>query len=187
MPLKTIVKAGNISNLSDARYCAGMGVDLLGFCATEGRMQYITPKLFQEIRGWVSGPKIVAEIYGLPSAEALPEVIRNYAPDYFELSAAEYHAFVAHLTLPCIVSAMATELGGLKGDNIAYLLVDEAVLPTAQGTAAPLLFKVSTGNRLLEKLSQYPVAGVALDGTPEIRPGYKDYEAMADILEALDE
>ena len=29
MPLKTFVKVGNITNLSDARYCAGMGVDML--------------------------------------------------------------------------------------------------------------------------------------------------------------
>ncbi len=32
MALKTIVKVGNITNLSDARYCAVMGVDMLGFC-----------------------------------------------------------------------------------------------------------------------------------------------------------
>jgi phosphoribosylanthranilate isomerase len=37
MPLKTFVKVGCITNLSDARYCAGMGVDMLGFRAVEVR------------------------------------------------------------------------------------------------------------------------------------------------------
>src|ERR1044071_5737472 len=103
MPLKTVVKVGNITNLSDARYCSGMGVDMLGFRVLEGQPNYLSPKLFQEIRGWVTGPKIVAEIYGLTSPDQLQSIIENYAPDYFELNASEFEAFQGDLTLPCIV------------------------------------------------------------------------------------
>ena len=33
--LKTLIKVSNINNLSDARYCAGMGVEMLGFSMDE--------------------------------------------------------------------------------------------------------------------------------------------------------
>jgi phosphoribosylanthranilate isomerase len=81
MPLKTIVKVGNISNLSDARYCAGMGVDMLGFRVIDGLPGYIAPQAFQEIRGWISGPKVVAEIYGIDRSDKIPHIVENYAPD----------------------------------------------------------------------------------------------------------
>jgi phosphoribosylanthranilate isomerase len=180
MPLKTVVKVGNISNLSDARYCSGMGVDLLGFRVLEGQQNYISPKLFQEIRGWVSGPKVVAEIYGLISADQLPSIIENYAPDYFELTAEEFDKFGAYLNLPCIVSGLT------KSDpKIAYELLSEGDLQSS-GTANALV-RPTSSESVLDLIKLPNVAGVALDGTPEVRPGFKDYADLADVLEKLDE
>ena len=48
MPLKTIVKVGSITNLSDARYCAGMGVEMLGFNVVAGHESFIDAKKYQE-------------------------------------------------------------------------------------------------------------------------------------------
>jgi phosphoribosylanthranilate isomerase len=188
MPLKTVVKVGNISNLSDARYCAGMGVDMLGFSAVAGSPDHVLPKLFQEIRGWVSGPKFVAQIYGLQSPEALPGIIRDYAPDYFELDAQAFRRYAAHLSLPCIVAVTKDELATLQNsDNIAYFLADETALSAAGANSNALLLKVDSATGLSGKLAQYKIAGVALNGSPEIRPGYKDYNELAEILETLDE
>ncbi|MFT7424854.1 MAG: phosphoribosylanthranilate isomerase, partial [Algoriphagus sp.] len=36
MALRTFVKINGITNLTDARYCSGMYVDLLGFTFEEG-------------------------------------------------------------------------------------------------------------------------------------------------------
>ncbi|HEY0743083.1 MAG TPA: hypothetical protein VGD40_16560 [Chryseosolibacter sp.] len=180
MPLKTVVKVGNISNLSDARYCSGMGVEMLGFRVLEGQENYISPKLYQEIRGWVTGPKIVAELYGMTSADQLPTVIENYAPDYFELTASEFKKFRGHLTLPCIVAGLAST------QEIAYQLLDEHQLDSYVGSE-PLLVKPQTGSDILQLIKSSKVAGVALDGSPELRPGFKDYSDLADILEKLDE
>ncbi|HEY0656099.1 MAG TPA: hypothetical protein VGD65_23350, partial [Chryseosolibacter sp.] len=120
MPLKTLVKVGNISNLSDARYCSGMGVEMLGFRVIEGQQNFVSPKLFQEIRGWVTGPKIVAEIYGLTSPDQLPSILENYAPDYFEIDAAAFSILSDQLALPCIVS------GFISTDaKIVYQILDE--------------------------------------------------------------
>lgn len=180
MPLKTVVKVGNISNLSDARYCSGMGVEMLGFRVLEGQENYVSPKLFQEIRGWVTGPKIVAELYGITSADQLPAIVQDYAPDYFELTAREFEKLGKDLTLPCIVSGLG------NAQPVAYRLLEEYQLESYNGSDA-LLVKPGSGSDILELIQSPKVAGVVLDGSPELRPGFKDYSDLADILESLDE
>src|SRR5690349_8085794 len=102
MALTRFVKVGNISNLSDARYCAGMGVDLLGFRTIEGQENFIAPKQFQEVRGWVTGPRVVGEIYGFKNLEQLTHVLESYRPDLFELSLDELNK-LDQTPLPLIV------------------------------------------------------------------------------------
>jgi phosphoribosylanthranilate isomerase len=181
MPLKTVVKVGNISNLSDARYCSGMGVDMLGFRVIEGQDNYLSPKLYQEIRGWVTGPKIVAEIYGISSADQLAKIIEDYAPDYLELSATEFNRFAQQLTLPCIVSGEVSH-----SSNILYCVIEEQSLQKIT-TLAKVLVQPGIGANVLELISSNKIAGLALNGAPEVRPGFKDYSDLADILEKLDE
>jgi phosphoribosylanthranilate isomerase len=192
MPLKTVVKVGNISNLSDARYCSGMGVDMLGFSAIEGQQHYLPPKLFQEIRGWVAGPKVVAEVYGVTSHEQLLSVVEQYAPDYFELSLHEYRSFVNQLSLPCIVSVKKSEVIEIRDNytNVPFLLLDDDALTVELGQKSlhyPILLRVTSGASLEEKLRRYPISGIALSGATEVRPGFKDYAELADILELLEE
>ena len=61
MALKTFVKISAINNLSDARYCAGMGVDMLGFALEPTNPDSISPEKYTEIIGWLSGVKFVGE------------------------------------------------------------------------------------------------------------------------------
>jgi phosphoribosylanthranilate isomerase len=183
MPLKTVVKVGNISNLSDARYCAGMGVDMLGFCVIEGKPAYLSPKLYQEIRGWISGPKVVAEIYGLQSTDQLSGIIQNYAPDYLELDADEFNKFEEALKLPCIVRVkrnIKTESNG-----VAYLIAAQG--DSLETLTKPALLEINSKAGLFDKINQSQIAGIALNGTSEVRPGFKNYDELSDILEFLEE
>lgn len=188
MALKTVVKVGNISNLSDARYCSGMGVDMLGFSVTAGSPNMISPKLYQEIRGWISGPKVVAEIYESNPDTDLKKIIEDYAPDYFELSWKDFQLLEKDISLPCIVSVNPSEVTTVKPHKqIAYFTLGLEQLSSAQSLNTPLLIPVNSKQELERVLSTHPSAGVALSGTSELRPGFKDYEALADILEALEE
>jgi phosphoribosylanthranilate isomerase len=56
MALKTKVLVENITNLSEARYCASMGVHFLSFPA-----QYVDPKMYKDITGWIQGPEMAIE------------------------------------------------------------------------------------------------------------------------------
>ncbi len=181
MPLKTFVKVGSITNLSDARYCAGMGVDLLGFRVVEGQAQYISPEQFQEIRGWITGPQVVAEIYGLQDAAVLDKLIELYRPDLLELSINELKLFRS-IPLPFILNLTDTdESFNLNEWSPDYLITNHATHPSH-----PILKAVSTVDEVQAALEENTVAGIALQGGSEIRPGLKDFEALADILELLD-
>ncbi len=187
MPLKTVVKVGNITNLSDARYCSGMGVDMLGFSVIEGQPNYLSPKLFHEIRGWISGPKVVAELYGIGPSIDLDQIITEYAPDLFELSAKEFSQNIFQLKLPCLVSAGPLEVELLNNyTQIHYVIVDLEGMKTAKRTH-PLLLRPHSKENLWETISAHSISGVALTGSHEIRPGFKEYTELADILELLEE
>ncbi|RAV98006.1 beta/alpha barrel domain-containing protein [Pseudochryseolinea flava] len=181
MPLKTIVKVGNITNLSDARYCAGMGVDMLGFNVVENATDYISPKSFQEIRGWITGPKIVAQIVGLPSAAALDAVLEQYRPDLLELSTAEAN-MLGTIPLPYILVA-STDTALPTNATPAYVMI--AARDTYTGDI-PTLLQITTLSQLDSALADSQVHGIALEGSNEIRPGLKSYDDLADILEALE-
>lgn len=189
MPLKTTVKVSHISNLSDARYCSGMGVDMLGFQVIPGSEHYMPPERFQEIRGWISGPSIIAEIYGLSSASEITSALETYAPDYLELSFAEFTAFRNNLPLPCIVRVSADEIGLTKGDEkIAYLLVDTEIQCTdVQGVNLPVLARIGSLEQLNKKMSEQCFEGFEVEGPHELRPGVTNYDQLGNILEALEE
>lgn len=180
MPLKTFVKAGNITNLSDARYCAGMGVDMLGFRAVEGQENYIKPSQFQEIRGWITGPLVIAEIYGLKNVNELPAILENYKPDYLEMGVDELPLF-STLPLPFILSAKdeltVTSLPLRPTYVVSKIPFD---------TDIPLLIEIQSTAEIESLLSNPQVKGFVLSGTSELKPGLKDFELIADVLELLE-
>lgn len=189
MPLKTLVKVGKITNLSDARYCSGMGVDMLGFQVVEGIPGYIPPPVFQEIRGWISGPKIVAEISGMKDFTILPAMMESYRPDLLEVTVEELPHAIMHTTLPLIVHLTDKSSGELDAwkDRIAFIQVDEQHLTRSRqlpNDHEVLVFVKSPEK--LEQLLTLPLKGISLAGSEETRPGFKEYTGLADILEALD-
>src|SRR5262245_49771827 len=121
MPLKAFVKVGSITNLSDARYCAGMSVDMLGFRALEGQENYIKPSFFQEIRGWITGPLVVAEVYGLTQPDQLTRILENYKPDYLEMGVKELSLFET-LPLPLILAVGEDDANKTFSVEPAYLV-----------------------------------------------------------------
>ena len=182
MALKTLVKIGGITNLSDARYCAGMGVDMLGFDVIPGRPNYISPESFHQIRGWITGPLIVAEIAGLQRPEDLPQILENYRPDMLQFGLVELTALPSP-PLPYILALNASE-------DISHLTIRPEYLLGREPLAVPLniafLLEVNSTEEAKIALLNTSVRGIALNGGPELKPGLKDYSALADILELLE-
>jgi phosphoribosylanthranilate isomerase len=191
MPLKTLVKVGSITNLSDARYCAGMGVDMLGFAAVEDMDNHISQDLFQQIRGWVSGPQVVAEMYGLKKTTDIHAILQNYAPDMVEVTFETYQNLKSEIQLPFIVALSANELSNMAEHHkrVAYWLVDESSVGKLKGKVGPqpILFKSTEKDKIESALQAGTVKGVAINGSPELRPGFKDYDDLSEILDFLEE
>lgn len=190
MPLKTKVKVSHISNLSDARYCAGMGVEILGFQVIPGLDNYVAPEVYQDFRGWVNGPTIAAELYGLSDAAQLKGVIEGYAPDYFELTWNEYSTFREFLTLPCLVyfPQASGQLPAVKDEKIVYWITDEeSNCDDGKSASAPILKKISSLRSLHQALSESCIHGLALEAPTALHPGVTSYEQLGDILEALED
>jgi len=188
MALKTLVKVGSVTNLTDARYCAGMGVDLLGFRTVQGQENFISSKQFQEIRGWVAGPQIVAEIYGLQTIDELNTIIENYRPDYLELTPRELQIVGSAITLPFILALdNGTNLPPSATLDPAYVLVPhnashlERLLPDHD-----VLLTAETVDQVNAAVTGTGISGIALNGSHEIRPGLKEFDNLSEILESLE-
>ena len=190
MALKTLVKVGNISNLSDARYCAGMGVDMLGYVAIEGQPNHVPFKLYQDIRGWVAGPSSVIELYGLTNSHSIKELVENYRPDFLEVSIKEIKHLPTSIEQSLIVAihshADFERIKSSKG-KIQYLIIKEEQkdLINAASDIAPVILSLQATSGL-SLLNTLPIKGIALNGSAEIRPGYKDYDDLAEVLEKLE-
>lgn len=194
MALKTFVKVGKISNLSDARYCAGMSVDMLGFSVINGRDHYVSPELFKEMRGWFTGPAVVAEVYGIEKHEDLAPIVQSYLPDFVEGNLADikklHSAFAAYIVSTTYeeIKAHEDELGIYRA-QIAYLIIPEST-PLEQIEALSkvykLLLRIDSANPDDGKLHNTHLKGIALQGSAEDKPGLKNYDTLASILEKLE-
>lgn len=195
--LKTTVKISNVTNLSDARYCAGMGVELIGFS-----MDDLSFEKYKEMRGWLSGVQIVGETESESILEIM-ELKETFLPDYIqtsnwqnlsEIKRAELPIILkvdyAKADLPALLRSTAQEVDYFlieNSDEFAHL--DEAAISQLDALAFqyPVIlgFGLSEDN-VNEVLERIPLKGVALKGGEELKPGQRDYAELMDILEALE-
>jgi phosphoribosylanthranilate isomerase len=204
--LSTLVKISNVTNLSDARYCAGMGVDMLGFSVDEGSTSYITPKKFQELRGWIAGVKLVAET-AESDVPRLLSLLADYEVDALQVEDPSLLPFLkSELDKPLLLRINvdeheADELDALMArsalDVSFFLLESEENQPLSSewidylnrlGKDFPILlgFGLDDEKEVLRVTESGQLQGIALRGSEEIRPGYKDFGTLMDILEALE-
>lgn len=206
MALNTIVLVNQITNLSDARYCAGMGVEMLGFKLQPEHPQHITPQEFKEISGWVSGVKLVGEVQELPTQE-VEEILLNYKVDMLQLNSLYLIEELDELPLPIILRVMIDKdtveenlLGLLElyHPHVEYFLIDSDDFRSIDETNYKFLRDISksypiiigfglTKENTREALDMIHPAGIALKGSEEIRPGFKNFDELEEIFEQLED
>ncbi len=210
MALQTTVKISGVTNLSDARYCAGMGVAMLGFVMDETAPNYVDPNTFSAMRGWVAGVQIVGET-SATDPELIEKLLTDYQPDLLQLEAnGETNAalihYLARFGKPLILRAdlanvtlgQLDTLAAQSFEPIAYFLVesqsiiplDASLIATLTRLAAryPVLLGIGlSGQNVQDVLTSLPITGIALTGSHEERPGSKDFGELMDILEVLEE
>ncbi len=182
--LKTKVKVGKVTNLSEARYCAGMGVDLLSFPISS-----VDPKLYKEITAWVAGPQ-----FGIAADSEDLLLTEEYAVNFIEVTPDQFNYFADGENF--IVTLTKNEWPDQKQklvrlkEKILYIELDAGQI---DGSALEVIHEVAKDFNLLLKIAgnfnleilKLPIAGISLDGNTETKPGLKEYP-LAEILEMLD-
>lgn len=85
MSFLTKVKFSNVTNLSDARYAAAVGIEYIGFCFDTASTDYIAPIKAKEMIDWITGSNIVAE-FGHQSLEEIKDISELLNVDAVELN-----------------------------------------------------------------------------------------------------
>ncbi|UFH56971.1 N-(5'-phosphoribosyl)anthranilate isomerase [Spirosoma sp. KNUC1025] len=204
MALQTLVKISNVTNLSDARYCAGMGVDMLGFSMDIDSPEYIEPKTFAEIRSWVAGVQIVGETTAT-DPEAIEQLLETYQPDVLQVDESALLPYLTTFDKPLILrvdlslitldqlqTLFQTGIAGadyvlLESKNALHL--DDDLKSALQRLSAryPTLLGIGVSAANVHGLlADLPVRGIALSGGDEERPGNKEFGELMDILEAIE-
>ena len=203
MALSSFVYISDVDNLRDARYTAGMGVDLIGFRLNPHNENSLSPERFKEISAWVSGVKLVGE-FGDSGPEEVKEALTHYNVDYLLISdESQIHEFAQFdkpliLRIPidketkdtlastlnyCSVSIdyflLDSEVNKLDKEEISFINTYASQFPVLLGYGVD----VENAKTIVGELN---LKGISLKGSSEIRPGYKDFDEMADILEVLE-
>ncbi len=182
-----------------------MGVEMLGFSIDPGDPNYVSPKKFDDIRGWVSGVRLVGETEAR-DAELIGESVKDYAFDLLQVNAPEIVPLLAvELDIPLILyldtdlygAAELTDIIGRNGDRVRYFVLESASgrYPGDQEAIRRLgkdhLLLSGLGEEVDPGSLEHFIrdgswSGIAIRGGEEIRPGYKEFGVMMDILEALE-
>lgn len=213
--LKTKVKASSITNLTDARYFAAMGVEWLGFDFNAGADRYIQPVVMKAIKEWVDGVKIVGE-FDLPSAEEIETAGGILALDaiqvgmltppetLMELGAAlpiikevvvekdtSGETLTEHLALyaPLVqVFLLNFDKNSISWENLlAGKPISVALLRSFCEEFQVILSVDLRAGLVGEVMNTLPVFGLNVQGGREERVGYKSFDELDEILEVLQE
>ena len=203
MALKTFVKLNSISNLTEARYGAGMYVNLLGFNLDPTMADFINPELFREIAGWVSGVEFVGELNHGSKLDLL-ETLKEYpAITWVEFDRIEElrsligkgYGLIYKMNLKDVMHVEPEEAQKLNDSGIIFHVSSEDNAISENDLAA--LAKLSkycnvilgTGineENVLNLIEEAGLYGISLTGGQELKPGLMDLGQLADILEILE-
>ncbi len=211
MALKTIVKITGVNNLSDARYCAGMGVEMLGFSLEKENDNYVSPEKYHEIIGWISGVKFVGEFHKA-HLEDMNEILAAYPIHMLQVAREDVMEEIYQRTqssgvksipiifyIPFTTSRTEAIEASMErfGDCVAYFLLDvaaevlsdQAALATLRRLADRYAILVGAGvssENVLNLLNSTTVKGISMRGGQEIKPGLKDFDELANVLELIE-
>jgi phosphoribosylanthranilate isomerase len=192
--LRTKVILSHVTNLSDARYAAGMGVNYIGFTVDPENRQYVTAIEAKAINDWLSGISIIAE-----TGNTLFVDLQDYAYSFVQTSntslVAELDKPILQLDLNEINSTEVADILSTHAAGVSFFIlsVDAEDLNTLQSQLLKLCadhpIYIATefdSSNLEEVVETIMPTGIVLYGSDEEKPGLSSYDGIADILEQLE-
>lgn len=198
MPIIT-TKVSGINSLTDARYCAGMGVQFLGLPFDESGGGNLDRNAFVSISGWIEGPKWVAEYEG-NDWELIKKISEDYEISFWQIRDFE---LAKKLNKEGFLVALTLNPEEFQPENPLWKSIpwqfiqlqaggegkDSETLPMVQffaGMGIPILLPVQKMEELNYLRNRFPDAGICLQSGQEERPGWMDLSGLQDVLEAIE-
>lgn len=203
MALSTFVKINTVTNLTEARYGAGMYVDLLGFNLDPNSENHVSPEQFKEISGWVSGVGFVAEFSTGFDSDVLAAVAEYPGITWIEHDRIEVLEDLADKGFSLIYKVTLEEVSHIepqisatlsRSGIIAHLVSSEdhnsqedlEVIRKLSENCRVILGTEIDPDQLLGIIESTGIYGISISGSQEIKPGLRDLDQMAEILERLE-
>ena len=199
MSLRYFVHVSSVSNLSDARYCSGMMVDSLGYNLDENSESRISYKTANEISKWVNGVKFVAE-FNNSSSKYINNILDN---SFFDAIEIDFKKSISDLKFdPQNIIIKITEPNSIDHKINNYLKsnfpltqtivvdnISSSNINKLQALDKRFMIIVNPFDKLENMLKILDIYkyGILLKGSNEIRPGFKDYDTISDILESIED
>ena len=209
--LKTKIKAGAITNLTDARYFAAWGVEWLGFNLEKGHPESIPAANIRAIREWVDGVKIIGET-NLLQIESFLQQTESLGLDGVQF--ADFAATDAIIQLPAgilkIQETVLEDLSQLLELESRFSsrreLIDHFILDFGKNAIAwadltgenrqqladicrrfPVLLSMDiSAADLREILKEVGPEGFQVKGGGEEKVGYKSFDDIDQLFEAIE-
>ena len=193
--LQTKVILSRVTNLSDARYASGMGVDYIGFSINPESTQYVTVEQAKTIGDWLSGVSIIGDVGDSMTTDmadySTSSIQTNNASIVNELDEPILAIDVNAANINIAIQSLATHAAAV---NFFILNVETKQLSALQPQLVELCSKYPIylsadfdSENLAFVLSEIKPTGIVLYGSEEEKPGFSSYDGIADILEQLEE
>lgn len=189
MALKTNVYISDVTNLTEARYYAGMEVSIIGFNANPASSTHTTSAQFDAITSWLSGIKTCWQ-WDLPISPDFLSLLSETPSDFIELKQIPEKEHLNSIQKPLLIRTsnpdVCTGVNPEALKQIHGIIWENTVEKLPNLPNIPIYIQsLNTLNAELF-LKQNPKAGIALKGIPESKPGWNDFDQLADLLESLE-
>ena len=195
------IKISNVTNLSDARYAAAVGINYIGFCFDSESTNYIAPIKAKEMIDWITGSHIVAE-FGNQSLDEIKDISELLNVDVIELNNTILPDELPSLEKAIIkkidisiynLTQLNTELQAYKNYCDAFHLfttLNNLTIPENDLINICANYKIIwglpiTSSSVLNIINGFKPYAINVSGGQEEKAGIKDFDELNDLLEVI--
>ncbi|HIG74419.1 MAG TPA: phosphoribosylanthranilate isomerase [Bacteroidetes bacterium] len=210
-PTATRVKICGITRLEDARYCAAVGADYLGFIQHEESPRYVDPRTAKEIMEWSVGPEPVGVFVNREAQDVIDTCAAGgfthaqlHGHETPETCAAVRQAGLTVIKSIQVVSDAAAEqilaIAEPYRGSVDHLLLDTHHTSLWGGTGESFNWRLArqvarewelflaggiSAENVAEAIQTMRPFAIDLSSSLEESPGVKDFDKLADFFDAF--
>lgn len=176
-----ILKFSSITNLSDARYAAGMWADFIGFNFDPNSPLYIDPNQAKSIIGWINGPSVVGE-FGSQPLEWISDFAKQLQFNVIQIPSNYSDLSIFDKGFKTIVRVASLEDSNCIEKADVLLTNDIVIYEELKARyKQPCILEIKSFEEDANVLD-----GISIVGETELVPGTRNQSAWTDYLEQFE-